>query len=73
MAIPSAPTAAWTYHTYPEHLRDGGRYARTVWDRAENAAAAIRSTLTFEPNAIVLIAADDNGHIFGLRPGGLSA
>ena len=73
MAIPSAPVKAWTYHTYPEHLQDDGRYARTVWDGAENAAAAIRSTLTFEPNAIVLIAADDNGHIFGLQPGGLSA
>ena len=64
---------AWTYHTYPEFLQDGGRYARTVWDRAENATAAIRSTLTFEPNAIVLIAADDNGLVFGLRPGGMSA
>lgn len=63
-----------TLYAYVEFLHDGGRLAATVWPRG-SAEDAVRATLKYDPDAVILRVADWNGRYVavGYAPAGMIA
>lgn len=63
---------ATTGHTYAPLAYAGGRLARTDWPGL-TADQAVEATLRYEPEAIILVAADATRVLRGYAPGGMAA
>ena len=64
--IPSASS----YHSYAQNHADGGRLARSIWERCSPAQAAA-ATLRYDDEAIVLLARDQFSELIGFAPLGM--
>ena len=62
---------AATSHTYPDLLHSGDRLAATEWPELLTTAEAIKATLRYGSDAVILRAVGVDGYSRGLAPGGL--